>query len=355
MKTSSSGQSQKLLLLLWVTSSVLCQDLLIQPVDAARLEAVRGLNAGVVTPSGEVVALSVTNRKLYRFSSQAQPRSWNVAGMPELEYAVRPPSLMPSLALGPDGHILVPAVWSRETSGGRRFQSGAFVFSSGGAYERTLLFEPPVEARRLVRDESGNFFVSGVDGAYFRSLTGGCYLLHKYSPDGNRLGSFSECPDNEGGRLRSSMTEMKRLMREMDHSHLWHRGGELVQVLALSRLVRTFDAGGRLMREVILEPPDESRILTKPFPLPVPVTERLVFGAFALPGQGWLIHWMLTAGGYRRGYLSVHRFDGRAASNAKVLPKLAPVAVDPVGYVLFAGPAEKSGSIELVRASVSVR
>jgi hypothetical protein len=323
-------------------------------VQVLRLDAASGLNTGKVTSAGDIIALSVKDRRLFRLRSGAAAQSWEITGMPQSYTAIRPPDLLPDLALDPAGRILVPSVWHVPADGkGKRFSSGAFVYSSAGTFSQAIVFNPPVEVRRLAVDAEGSVYAAGLDGAYFRRLTEQCLLVHKYAPDGQRLTAFSACPGEASG---SRSTRYKQVKDDADESHLWVAAGQVVHVLPVSRLARIFDLNGKLLREVKLTPPDDTAVLLQPFPLSVPVTERRIFRIFPVGGGNWLVNWLVIAGPYRRAYLTVHNSDGRPLSQATVFPRLSPVAADDGGNIFFVRPATSGpADLELVRARIAVR
>ena len=336
-----------------------CQQVVLEGVKLVTMAAASGLNAGKATAQGEIVAISIQDRRLYWLTDGTAARAMNIDGMPEARLAIRPPDLLPDVCPGPLGHVFVPAVWHQPgNGGGRRFFSGAFAFFPGSGYSHTVVFDPSVEVRWLAVGSTGDIYAAGLDAAYFRGISRECKMVHKFTEEGRRSAAFSDCPPKITEGFRSDLrAQYSRLKQDADHAHIWFRDDRVVHVLPASRLLRTFRTSGELISEIALNPPwDEEVVIQKPFPLPVPVSERRIFQIFPLPHGRHLVYWLAIAGPYRRGYLAVHGADGQALTGATVMPKWGPVAVDRQGEVFFVRPSSAGvPDVELVKARIAVR
>lgn len=338
---------------------VIAQKVVVDNLQVLKLGAASGINAGKVTRSGELVAISVRDRRIFWMQEGKPARSSPIQGMPEEHSALRSPDLMADLAVDLPGRVFVPAVW-HEAAGvhGKKFVSGLFVYGPSGAFSHTIRLDSPVAVRRVAIDGSGNLYIAGLDGDYFRGLASTCHLVHKYSPGGRRLASFSPCPGSgRAGSVQDRMRGFSSLSKEIDQSHLWWHGGKLFFALPVSRTLRIYEDKGGPPSEVTFAPPnDEDVVVNQPFALPVPVSERQLFRIFPLTDSRWLVYWLAVAGPYRRGYLAVHASDGSAVSKATVMPQAGPVAFSDLGQIFFVRPATGGPSgLELVRATVAVR
>lgn len=163
----------------------------------------------------------------------------------------------PTFAVGPGESVHVPLMWRPSPDNARDTRAGLAVFSPAGPYEQWVALKPSVEVRHIAVDALGNFYVLGMDPAYFRQETDSCNLIHKYSPDGRHLASFSPCPQPEpvrGERMQIG-PGFRRLQAEADRGQVWLAGPNVYHLLPLSRALRIFEADGEVVRVVTLEPP----------------------------------------------------------------------------------------------------
>jgi hypothetical protein len=186
--------------------------------------------------------MSSDKLEVYRISPTGElAAAFPLAQVPET--AALNAHVFQSLAVGPDGEVFVPITWSPRQ---RELYFGLAVFSAAGAYAHTITLEPNTEIRHAAVDVYGNIYALGIDAPYFRRRAASCFLLHKYSPDGKRVASFSECPT----------TELSWLQEDVDRGVVWVRDSRLYHVLSLSLKLRVFDLEGELLREVTFQPPE---------------------------------------------------------------------------------------------------
>jgi len=217
--------------------------------------------------------------------------------------------------------------------------SAVLVLGPDGERGRAVVLTPPVELRHVAAGADGTFYVLGLNAGYFRGLEKECTMVHKYSPAGERLASFSSCPETPRSASLSSVVH--RLNKDIDLGHLWTKGDLVYHVLPFSRELRVFRSDGTLVRRVKLQPPAEN-------PLPARYS---MFGGDTVSQQVWriapvgegnlLVHWVYSQpeGPGRRNlpYLALHNAAGVAISQPKLLPwKHSALAFsDGQGYCYF--------------------
>lgn len=198
-----------------------------------------------------------------------------------------------------DNAIYIPIVW---TDAPRRTSAGVAVFSAAGAHQRTIKLVPPVNIRRFAVHPSGSLFVLGTSGECFKGTTGKCLLVHEYTPDGQRIRSFSEAPALVWPGQSSDPSEhgFEKLFEEADRGQLWIRDGLVYQLLPVSNIIRAYTPDGSLAAETTFLPPG-------------PGTFR-IWNAFSVGEGRYLVDWVRLEGsgkeaGRRRG-LAVHDRNG---------------------------------------------
>lgn len=258
-------------------------------------------------------------------------------------------TLQQDLSVDRGGYIYVPAIWRQAP---RRNVFGVFVYDPQGSYSRTIVLSPPTEIRHLAVDAMGDLFVLGVDARYFKGEARDCFLVHKYSPDGRRLTSFSPCP--AGLDLRPSFGRMgpdfRRLSQDVDRGRVWVQAGQLYHLLPLFRQVRAFSLDGRPLGEAELQPPGGPA-----------VAGDSAWRVVLLSGGRFLVDWLhpeQSGGSVQNArYLCLHDAQGRALSGTTPEPwqPSLPVFADEAGAGCYFMRHVNDGTDELIRAKVSLR
>jgi hypothetical protein len=254
------------------------------------------------------------------------------------------------LTLGPSGLVYVPAVWRYQTATSRATHFGVFVFDGQGNYTRKIVFTPPAEVRRLVADATGYLFVIGIDSAYFRKGTPDCLLLHKFSPDGQRLASASPCPNSRNlltGSHRPGPA-LEQLKFDVDLAHIWMSDGQIKQILPFSHLLRTFETDLRMLREIRIQVPfreDDRAMIRIAQVLPVSNGNLLLV---------W--NYSTRSGDLGRNvqYSSLHDSEGALLTKASPVSSNIPLFSDDNGFAYLAKLIGKN-TVELVRSRVTFR
>ncbi|MCC7176742.1 MAG: hypothetical protein IT159_16220 [Bryobacterales bacterium] len=186
-------------------------------------------------------------------------------------------NILSDIDVGGDGSIYVPIVWSEA---GRIFHSGVAVWNPQGRYERTIRLDPPVEVRHIALGDNGDLFVLGMDPDHYKGLRPENFLVHKYTPSGRRLASFSQtslrAPIAAKGGVHRDLTT------EADRGKLWMQDGTLWQMQPVTRGLRAFSLDGRLLREVRFAPPTETGSGT-----------AWIWNVFKVSGDQFLVDWVL--------------------------------------------------------------
>ncbi len=139
----------------------------------------------------------------------------------------------------PRGDIYVPATWL-EWKSGPGAKSGVFVFERTGGHNATVVLDLEGSPERIAVDATGQFYVLSLDAA-------------------------------------------------------WVEGGLVYHVLTQSRVVRVFDTGGALVRQIALAPPDGTDLLA-PSGLRADPASNQVARILRLRDGRWLIEWLHAAG-----------------------------------------------------------
>ena len=271
-----------------------------------------------LAPGGAVWALDRGQAALYRYApGRSEPARVRLAErFPQFrETGV---NLLPGFAVDGAGRALVPAVWFRP---GRRFTAAVFVVEPGSGGLAVML-PPPVEIRHVALGEEGTFYVLGTDAGYFRGTAAECNLVHWYSAEGERLASFSRCPESPPGAPAGAL--LQRLNRETESGRLWTRAGLVYHVLPLSRQLRVFRRDGTPVRRAWLQPPvQEPAAGGTPFFATEQFSDQ-VQRIVPIANGGFLIQWLASQrqGAGRRNfpYLALHNAAGEAISRPRPLP-----------------------------------
>ena len=304
-------------------------------------------------PNGDVYFLSVETAVVHRVQA-SDAATTRVALDQTPESGVAYVNLMQDMDISNTGQIFVPAMWNFRPKGGA---AGVFIFDSAGHYQRTILLEPQVNVRHLALDSDGSLFVVGIDPAYFREAANSCYLLHKYTPSGQRTAAFSTCPVSfpAGSRVPSG-PRWDRLSLEADRGRVWISGQYVYHLLPVSHEIRVFDkANGHLASEVVLDSP----VSSAPSLAGSEPSMSIVWRVLPLSAGGYLAQWSI--GSFfgqtqsRIGHVSLHDSRGRTTSSLGVRSPwtaAVPIYSGADGAITFlAGPP--SGSVEFVRARVA--
>ncbi len=312
----------------------------------------QGLQRG---PGGRIFMLAPKQGLLYRFSAaKSAPVTHRLAEViPEFHYAGV--HIFQDFSVDGAGRVLIPLQWR---GAGRSPVAAVFILEPDAAKGKTVALSPRVEIRHVAAGADGTFYVLGLNTDYFRGLDKECTLVHKYSPKGDRLASFSACPKTPRSASLSSVVH--RLNKDIDLGHLWTSGDLVYHVLPSSRELRIFGSDGTLVRRVALQPPAEN-------PLPArysmfggaPGTQE-VWRIAPVPNGNFLIHWVYShhesPGRRNLPYLALHNADGAAISQPRLLPwkRSALAFSDDEGYCYFIRWVSPERH-ELIRAKVDLR
>ncbi len=176
---------------------------------------------------------------------------------------------------------------------GRGAKSGVFVFERTGGHNATVVLDLEGSPERIAVDATGQFYVLSLDAA-------------------------------------------------------WVEGGLVYHVLPQSRVVRVFDTGGALVREIALAPPDGTDLLAPPGLRADPASNQ-VARILRLRDGRWLIEWIhmerSPGRGRRTTFLSLHGEDGRPLSQAAHPPSRPsiPVGTDAGGRCVLPQPEAERG------------
>lgn len=319
-------------------------------------------NIGTVKLSaeGDLLFLTSDRRAIHRLTPDGRRAfSWRLD--PVLATASAGVQVKDDFTTDAGGRLYVAASWG-EPGGRAAPATGVLVFDPAGRHEKTIPLEHVASAERIAVDSQGMLYVLSLDTAWLRDRTRECHLVHKFTPGGKKVASFSPCPDqrvSSAAPLGASGSAISRLYEETARGQLWIRDGLVHHLLPGARLLRIFDSSGNMIREVLLTPPD-SRGLLSPLHLePDPAALR-VWRVAELADGTFLIEWLHAekagTGGERRAtFLALHGEDGRPLSRASH-PPARPGGLIP-GYhareVLFLRLNVAQGRrVELLRATI---
>ncbi len=294
------------------------------------------------TPGGVKIAIDQDQRRIYRMapeSATAEVFQFDAARLTGTGQT----QVLLSVGIGTHGEILVPIAWR---SPGRNSHFGIVAIS--GASQHLIELQPPVEIRDLAMESSGAYYVTGVDPAFFRRENAGCFLLHKYSPQGKRVASFSPCPHHGAGEdtpLRRNGIDFELLREDLDSGKIWLEGPMLVQTLARQHEVRRFALDGAPAGCVRIEPPHDA-------------SGARLHGYFETR-EGRLALWRVLSAsgpGQRSGRMVVSRHDDAGAMIGSARPvsdlMAGPVFVDADGRCVFRQRGLRNGREVLLTAQV---
>ncbi len=286
--------------------------------------------------------LSASSGKI-REISLAQPR--------DLESA----EIQQDLHVDENGLLYVAATWK---SAGQNAGAGVFVFDASGRNTRKIILSPPIVVRHVATDDLGNLFALGVDQEYFWHRTEACLLIHNYSTDGKRTTAFSTCPSHLALRRHGDVRpgpDAHRLWEEAARGRIWFKHGPIHYVLPISRCLRTFGLNGRLVREMVMTPPDARSVLSQSPATNFDTSNDQIWGVVDAPGGKYLVDWLHIEGGTRFRYLSLQDEEGKpfTAAMRNPWPRSLPKFSDGDGNVYFVRSADST--YELLRTRVTVR
>lgn len=308
----------------------------IRPADLGGVVQYGPNHATYFLHSGQGVVHRIADgeESLVRIPLQAPPESADA----DLLYS--------DLAINSEGEMFVAATWTRKGSGGG---AGVLVYDRDGHYLRTVVLSPRTNIRHLAIDASGNMFVLGIDPAYFKGASNLCLLVHKYSPEGNRVTAFSGCPIAAGDRTVNG-PQWDLLSFEVDRGSLWIDNGKLYHVLPSSRVIRAFDTvTGVAVGETTLQPPeldDPGTAATGP---------AVAWRVLPRGPDGFLVVWSVPTAMGRTSFVAAHDRSGAAKSGWHApLRTGMPVASAPNGHVFVLNP-QRDGTVSLVRGFIPAK
>jgi len=238
---------------------------------------------------------------------------------------------------------------------------GVLVFKPDGHYSSRMHLMPSIEIMHMVVDDLGNLFILGINVDSLYSPLSPCLLVHKYSPQGVRLTAFSPCPAADDAHLVDQSPGQLRLRRENTAraSQLFFYDGFLYHVVFPLRTIRIFESGGRLIRELRLDPPlTDAPSSTNSVQLQASAGDE-VSHVVILRGGRFLVEWMhveqTDSGSHKTLYLRIHGGDGRALTQAGIAPVTPSMLLyaDPDDHVYFLG-VRAAGRQELIRTRLAL-
>ncbi|HLH32815.1 MAG TPA: hypothetical protein VKY31_16555, partial [Terriglobia bacterium] len=224
------------------------------------------INAWVRSQTGDLIFLSrqVENKhpvwKIVRESTAGGMNQFPMPAIPELQDGIG--QAVQDIALDSSGSIYVPILWrfvKKQNEG-----VGVVVLDTNGNFKKLISLHQRTEIRHMVVGSDGSLYVLGSDSAYFNRQTDTCYLLHKYTQDGDRVAAFSTCPD-PGGNLRQPGTLVPgkgydQLMHETQRGSVWLNGDSVFQLLPYAHEIREFSLSGAAKGKTVLDMPPNSQV-----------------------------------------------------------------------------------------------
>jgi hypothetical protein len=221
------------------------------------------INAWVYSDSGDLTILSrIVNGKsevwrVTRRSLAGTTVDFMLPPLPELQQGVG--QVMPDIAVDSFGVMYIPIVWryTKENQG-----VGVVALHKEGSLDRLIVLKQRVEIRHVAVDANGSLYVLGVDPAYFNRRIDDCYILHKYTAQGERIASFSTCPRTARLRQPGSIVPgpgIDELMHETQRGSIWLKGDSVFQLLPYAHELRQFSLNGTLQNRLVLDLPPQGQ------------------------------------------------------------------------------------------------
>jgi hypothetical protein len=244
------------------------------------------------------------------------------------------------MAINAPGQLFLGAIWTKKPKGGG---AGVIVYNAAGNYERTIVLNPRANIRHLALDASGNIYVLGIEPGYFKGVENFCNLIHKYTPEGNRVTAFSSCPIPAGDR--SLGAQWDQLSFEVDRGSIWIQDGRVYQVMPSRRVIRVFDSvTGIAINEITLRPPAEN--------IAIATGAAVAWRVLPMGEGGYLVVWSVPTGMGRTSFVSGHDRNGAATTGWNTPLKIGmPIAAAPNGNAFVLAP-ERDGAVSLLRGTV---
>lgn len=311
-------------------------------------------------PGGGFLFLAPDRWAMHRLSPTGQRASFSLHAVPEAARATV--QMSRGFDADPQGRVYVPGMWFGWERGSSP-KAGVFIFDAGGRHLETVELPVQIAPEHVAVDAAGDFVVLAVEAAYLQGRKAECYLLHRFSRQGEHRGSFSPCPS---GLLPGASAPQQRgaahtpLRAEAERGSLWIRDGLIHHVLPATRVLRVFSGEAKPVREVKLIPPDSTGLLAQGGMRADPAGNQ-ISRLVALPDGRFLVEWFHSepagaSGQYRTTFLALHGPEGQPLTSAAHPPPgrpSIPLDCDGQGRVLFLhlarGGEEK---VELVRASI---
>ena len=152
-------------------------------------------NIGAVKLSaeGDLLFLTSDRRDIHRFTPDGRRAfSWRLDPAPATASAEV--QVKDDFTTDAQGRLYVAASWG-EPGGRAASGTGILVFDPAGRHEKIIPLENVASAERIAMDPQGMLYVLSLDTAWLRDRTRECYLVHKFTPGGKKVASFSPCPD----------------------------------------------------------------------------------------------------------------------------------------------------------------
>lgn len=266
------------------------------------------MNAWTRSHSGDLIFLSRASEgawKIVRRSVAGSMNEFSIPSIAELKDGVGQP--MQDIAFDSSGSIYLPIIWryTKQNEG-----VGVVVLDNNGNFNRLIRLHQRSEIRHVTVGNDGSLYVLGIDPAYFNRLTNSCYLLHKYTTQGDRIASFSPCPDVTNLRQPGSIVPGKgfdQLMQETQRGSVWLKGESAFHLLPYAHELREFSSDGKAKGKIVLDVPPPGQ----PSDIAAQVFPRTDGTLLTI----WLHMEMTGLNAFNSAkYMSLHGGDGRALS-----------------------------------------